>query len=420
LWLLCGAEELDRHDTAENPASFDIALLHEMIFRGAEVKAADTQGLTALHFAARSRPINWIEALLRAGADVNASAGNGQTALHQAMQQLAEHRMGVSKALLLGGADPNLAAVDGTTAQGLALLNGDFELAEILQWPGDDHQRRPLRDGDVAHAAQTDNEALVKYYLGLGLNVDGADARGATALIHASGRGRLSMVQLLLEHGAQTGIVSPTGISALSAATMAGHDYIIDALHRVGVDINAAPAGGLPALTLACARLQLGCVQMLLQRGADPNGAGVYPWPLWSALQAAINAGEPSAAMACAVSLLRAGANVDFADEDGRSSLLLLVGSQQSLPPSGNESTLVTLINLLLDFKADIAHVDRTGRSALHWACRHSLLHCAKRLIERGASIESVDETRKLPLDLAPLIVRAQLSGWMAERSKLV
>jgi len=80
-----------------------------LLERGANARAVDPLGQTALHFAlfkpSARRHLPVVEALLAAGADANAADGNGQRPLHMALR----HGLpALVKALIDGGADPFL------------------------------------------------------------------------------------------------------------------------------------------------------------------------------------------------------------------------------------------------------------------------------------------------------------------------
>ena len=76
-----------------------------LLDRGAEVKAADNDGQTPLHFAAYKGHLEIATQLLRAGADPNMLTGMKETALHHAIHG---GWMDIVKFLLSVGADPLL------------------------------------------------------------------------------------------------------------------------------------------------------------------------------------------------------------------------------------------------------------------------------------------------------------------------
>jgi len=85
---------------------------------GADVHAADKNGVTALHHAVRFRRPLAVQALIEQGADVNrACRRNGSTPLHRAVTQTGapgtagrqQEALEIVRLLLAAGADPNIA-----------------------------------------------------------------------------------------------------------------------------------------------------------------------------------------------------------------------------------------------------------------------------------------------------------------------
>jgi hypothetical protein len=90
---------------------------------GADLEAADGDGMTPLHYAARRGDTKIVSLLVDEGVDVDAKAwsyGNHFkcTALHLAVRQRAT---GCVKVLLAAGASPNLREFDGSTPFGVAI-----------------------------------------------------------------------------------------------------------------------------------------------------------------------------------------------------------------------------------------------------------------------------------------------------------
>ncbi|MGD8454557.1 MAG: DUF2817 domain-containing protein [Phycisphaerae bacterium] len=99
---------------------------------GADVNAADWNGLTPLHIAAQSGDGKLIDALLLAGADVNAIDHNGDTPQHIAARRC---RLEAAQRLVAAGADVNAANVDGQTplhVLGADARENDPELQPLL------------------------------------------------------------------------------------------------------------------------------------------------------------------------------------------------------------------------------------------------------------------------------------------------
>ena len=91
-----------------------------LLERGADVKAANQRGVTALHEAAAGGGIERVRLLVDRGADVNAGDEEAQTPLHRAAEQ---HNLEVLTLLLERGAKVNAQTATGATA--LHRLAGD-------------------------------------------------------------------------------------------------------------------------------------------------------------------------------------------------------------------------------------------------------------------------------------------------------
>ena len=149
----------------------DGAAVRSLLADGADVNAAQGDGMTALHWAARNRDIALVQVLVEAGADVGAGTRIGHyTSLHMAAEAGAGE---VVEALLGAGADPSVP----------------------IQGAGG---ARPLH-----FAAASGNELAVRALVAAGADVDATEeAWGQTPLIFAVSKGRTEAARALLEAGA--------------------------------------------------------------------------------------------------------------------------------------------------------------------------------------------------------------------------
>ena len=128
-----GTTVLMRAADVNSPVEF----LSLMVEHGADARARDGWGLTALHYAARKGHADIVEYLIRAGADVSARDDVGFTPLHEA----AENGMiGAARVLLTAGADKKAGLPSdyekyrqGSTPCDIARQKGGWEMAEILK-----------------------------------------------------------------------------------------------------------------------------------------------------------------------------------------------------------------------------------------------------------------------------------------------
>ena len=103
----------------------------------------------------------------------------------------------------------------------------------------------------AAHAG--DIEGL-KTALVAGVDMDGRDGRGWTAMMHAVNQGWTLLVPLLLEAGAAVDMRAPDGATALFMAAVHGHTEIIGLLMKANADTSIRGPQGQTAVDVARAR----------------------------------------------------------------------------------------------------------------------------------------------------------------------
>ncbi len=168
----------------------------------------------------------------------------------------------------------------------------------------------------VAQVYDTVNQAA-KHVMA---DVNTIAAAGDTPLIVASRQGNRQTVQALLVSGVDVNAANAQGTTALMAASQAGQAEIIKLLGtNKKLDLEATDANFDTALMMAVQRQQLEAVKALLALGANANfmKAGM------SVLIAASYKGNASIVQA----LLEAGANADWADENGETALDVAVAN---------------------------------------------------------------------------------------------
>jgi ankyrin repeat protein len=109
----------------------------------------------------------------------------------------------------------------------------------------------------------------------------GANVKGSGAIVMAAEEGRLDMVKLLLDQGAdinEIGIENPTDPrskedmgSALHRAVAAGHQEVVRFLLDRGADVNLTDVMRRTPLALAETNQNRGIIELLKERGAQES-----------------------------------------------------------------------------------------------------------------------------------------------------
>ncbi len=389
----------------------DVLLIRELLSGGADVNAAQGDGMTALHWAARRGNSEIVQLLI--GADALADAMTrlgGYTPLHIASQM--GHGL-IVESLINAGSDPNHGTSTGrTTPLHFAAASGSAESVTAL----------------LAHGARIDSRET---------------AWGQTALMFAAASNSVAVLQVLLDHGADIGL---TG-SVIDIAAREEVDRI-DSRNRAqrlaSRYMRAVPSnrgsgdrgsqrnqpgtagppqlrgsteidplsyadlvgshGGLSALHLAVREGHVESVTTLLGAGADINhlSAGDNTSPL---LMATINGHFDMAMM-----LVRRGAEVTLASVADATPLYTTLNthwvpkSRHPQPTSAGQqtTTYLELMTALLEagadpnarlkkplwfttYNNDLLRVDRTGASPFWRAAYATDVDAMRLLVQYGA-----------------------------------
>jgi ankyrin repeat protein len=315
-----------------------------LLKNGEDVNAAQGDGMTALHWAARNGDLELTQMLLFAGANVKATTRlGGYTALLMAAEQ---GHAGVIAALIAGGADAKAANSLGTTPLMLAAKAGDPQAVTTLVENGAeiDATEKTFGQTPLMFAAATNRVEAIKALVKAGANVKAtskvnnvgnlsaqqqeflASASGSGNQAGGNGQGRNGQV---VAPGA-TGATGATGAPAPPAGGAGGGGFGRGGGGKPGIDRGyfynelIGTQGGHTALMLAARSGFADAVKVLVAAGADvnQNSAGDKTSPM---LIAAINGhfdlakwlldqgADPNAAAENGVTPLYASLNVTWA-----------------------------------------------------------------------------------------------------------
>ncbi|HXY54772.1 MAG TPA: ankyrin repeat domain-containing protein [Nitrospirota bacterium] len=224
------------------------------------------------------------------------------------------------------------------------------------------------------------NEEAVDLFIKAGINIDAKDDKGRTALIIASEKGYVNLLDKLIKLDvASLNYFDKSGSTALMAASSNGRGNIVKSLVENGANVNYMVPSNEGAATALQAALDtpdfkdehMKVITFLIQKGADVKGrnkTGRFP------LLFAADHGRTDAAKV----LIEHGADMNDADQEGSFSLL-------SASCKGHTG----FVLLLADKGANMKMALADGQTPLMCAVRESHADTVKTLLERGATVNA-------------------------------
>ncbi|WP_266171013.1 ankyrin repeat domain-containing protein [Dyella subtropica] len=405
------AQVLLRLDDSAASSALALGLLE----RGADPFGTDARERTPVHLAAAQGQLPVLQALLARGCDPNTRDIQSRTPLFAALEH-GEKALPLVRVLVAHGADAEATDASGETPLGLAFDHDAVE--RWLDWGDWVRPRRPLRADDLPAAAAVGAMAAVERLLELGYAVNTQDRQGASALLHACGAGHREIAARLLDAGADTALAAANGMTPLAAAVGARRDTLVSLLLEHGVAADQRLPGDATVLMVAAAMGYPEIVEQLLDAGADINAVDARGH---SALHAAAQFGfehnDSLRARRLFDALLKRQADVNRADAEGKTPLLLLLGAHLR-PGSDCDATHIgALVPVLLDAGAQLEHADQRGVTALHACAMHALLPPARVLLARGANRSAIDAFGRSAADVARQLGFVDIAHELAARS---
>lgn len=306
-----------------------------------------------------------------------------------------------------------------------AARNGDKDALRILLQKRVDVNAAEADGATALHwVSYRDDIESADLLILAGANVNAANDLGVTPLWTASLNGSTAMVRRLLEAGANPNAALLLGETPLMVSARAGNPEIVEQLIARGAKVNARAARGQTALMWAVAQKHADAVKVLLAHGADvqarseswsqvmavpPHGYRDYnrviPHGGDTALLFAARVGD----LASAKLLVAAGANVNDQDAWGVSATVLAAHSGYR-----------ELVEFLLEKGAD-PNSAGAGFAALHEAILRRDEKMVSALLARGADpdipLRAWTPTRRSSQDFhfEPALVGAT-PFWLAAR----
>ncbi|XP_078496584.1 poly [ADP-ribose] polymerase tankyrase-2-like [Lissotriton helveticus] len=392
------------HCAAASPCSKRKLVCELLLRKGANVNEQMKDLQTPLHVASDSARDDVVDLLVKHEAKVNALDSLGQTPLHRAA--LSGH-LQICRLLFNAGADPSIVSLQGLTP----LQMGDARVHQILQAgvvscmsDNDKHLLESAKIGDL--------EVVKKLCNAQSVNCRDIEGRQSTPLHFAAGYNRVSVVEYLLENGADVHAKDKGGLVPLHNACSYGHYEVTEMLVKHGAVVNVSDLWKFTPLHEAAAKGKYEICRLLLKHGADrtkKNRDGNTPLDLAKDGDTDIqdllrgdSALLDAAKKGCVVRVKKICSphNVNCRDTQGRHSTPLhLAAGYNNLE----------VAEFLLQNGADVNAQDKGGLIPLHNAASYGHLDVAALLIQCNACVNATDKWAFTPLHEASQKGRTQL-----------
>ena len=423
------AEESSLADAVE---SGDSNLMVRLIEGGADVNAAQVDGMTALHWAVYHDDTETVELLAQSGANANAKNRYGVVPLLLAAENANDL---VVQFLLDAGADPNTVLRGGETILMTVARTGSLGAVKALLAKGANPKAKDGREQTALMWAAAEGHArVVKALIDAGADIDNSLSSGFTPMFFAVREGHVEVVQEFLRAGIDANEILQRvedenerpeyasyrpvddGMSPLLLAVRNGHFELAVALVKAGADPNDMRTGFTPLHTVSWVRkpdasdrgdpppvgsgalTSLEFVRAMVALGADVN-ARLAPETDKPPHTASRLAREGSTAFLMAAdradaalmqTLIDLGADPDLPNSENTTPLMAAAGLGTTAPAeeAGTELDAQQAVRLLLELGADIDGVDRNGDTAVHGAAYGHFPTVVQLLSDYGADID--------------------------------
>ena len=412
----------------------DVETTRLLLGAGAKPSLANRLGITPLALATANGDAAIIALLLEAGADVNAPDLAGETPLMSAARS---GSVAAVRTLLDKGA--TLETTDRTsqqTALMIAVRENQPAIVKLLI------ERRAVIDTKtrVGNAPNwTLPNSVPGFGHGVGIVRGGLPPRGSrgpitggmSALMYAARDGRLPIVLDLLAAGAKIEQTDPNGITPLLIAITNNHPDVARALIEKGANVKVVDWWGRTPLWAAIETRNmdvdnasfvnsidrapfLDLIQLLLEKGADPNVRMKEVPPIRRAFLRVTGSlawvdftGQTpflTAALAGDVSvmklLLKHGADPKIPTFEGTTALMAAAGINWVYDQTYDEGqpALLEAVKLCYDLGLDVNAVNSMGLTAVHGAANRGSDEIIRFLASKGAKLDVKDKEGRSPM----------------------
>ena len=351
---------LDDSDRNDNSSILELEQLLLERCTDRNIRTTDG-GWTLLHAAAYNGRLEVAMLLLHCGStNPNAENKQGSTPLHlvsQGKYHSEEH-----------GVDMNARTKNLSTPLHHAAYCGRLEIAQLLLVQGADMNAENEMGETALHivsvgqyASQEQGAGIARLLLERGVDVNARRKDSLTSLHMAAYKGRVEIVQVLINHGANTMLEDEEGETALHILSRGGYDSQEQGVRTArlllerGVDVNARDKDGFTSLHEAALHGMAEVAQVLLDHGA----------------------------------------NAKLETEEGETALHIVSRGKYNSQEQG-----VSIVRLLLDRGVDVNARDKDSFTSLHETALYGMVEVARVLLDHGANAKLETEEGETALHI--------------------
>uniref|UniRef100_UPI00398EBF96 poly [ADP-ribose] polymerase tankyrase-2 isoform X2 n=1 Tax=Pristiophorus japonicus TaxID=55135 RepID=UPI00398EBF96 len=364
------------HCAAASPYPKRKQVTELLLRRGANVDEKTKDLLTPLHVASEKAHNDIIEVLIKNDTKVNALDSLGQTPLHRAAHCGHHH---TCRLLLTSGSDSSIVSLQGFTASQMGNESVQNILQGVLVGNFD-------TDRQLLEAAKAGDLDVVKKLCTLqNVNCRDIEGRQSTPLHFAAGYNRVSVVEYLLQNGADVHAKDKGGLVPLHNACSYGHYEVAELLVKHGAVVNVADLWKFTPLHEAAAKGKYEICKLLLLHGADPTKKN------------------------------RDGNTALDLIKDGDTDIQDLLNGDAALLDAAKKGCLARVKKLCTIDNVNCRDTQGRHSTPLHLAAGYNNLEVAEYLLQHGADVNAQDKGGLIPLhnaasyghvDVAALLIK--------------
>lgn len=339
-----------------------------------------------LHIACRGGNLEIVKRLLDLGADPNSVDKLGMSPL---MEACSIGNLDIMKVLVDANAEIDAVTISRQTLLWFATLHGSPEAVRYLldELKIDPNAAREDGVTPLMVASSQGFETIVDLLINAGADVNAMDLQNTTALINAAEHGSTMIVSLLLHYGAHVNIFTENNFTPLIISSAHGHLESVQKLVDAGATVDLDHPDGVTALMYASAAGHLDIVKYLISSGSNVNAVHSMGGTALLETTAAPHSSENTAHIVTA--LLDAGAGVDAVDNEGISPIISAsaIGNEKVIRYSYYFLRSCLIMNrVLIDAGADLNQRSNSGMTALHYAIVAGHSTILETLLQAGAN----------------------------------